>query len=122
MALGPLIGIVAAQLEPPYWLDTVRRSFLAACQRQAVVGVPLASLIATPGGLATRVYVDWPWLSSAAAVLCSTLPSRWLPPPLPLVRAACFAISSDPLLGGLYGATACIITLTLPPSPTLNRC
>ncbi len=44
---------------------------------------------------------------AAAAVLCSTLP-RW--PPCPVRLRVYRDIFRNPLLGGLYGATACIIT------------
>ncbi len=83
-AFWALIGIVAAQL------------------------VPLASFIATLAGW-RLAFMSMALLSlAAAAVLCSTLPPLAAPAP---VRLRVYRdIFRNPLLGGLYGATACIIT------------
>lgn len=72
------------------------------------MGVPLASFIATTAGW-RLAFMSMALLSlAAAAVLCSTLPPLAAPAP---VRLRVYRdIFRNPLLGGLYGATACIIT------------
>ncbi len=70
--------------------------------------MPLASFIATLAGW-RLAFMSMALLSlAAAAVLCSTLPPLAAPAP---VRLRVYRdIFRNPLLGGLYGATACIIT------------
>lgn len=70
--------------------------------------MPLASFIATTAGW-RLAFMSMALLSlAAAAVLCSTLPPLAAPAP---VRLRVYRdIFRNPLLGGLYGATACIIT------------
>lgn len=70
--------------------------------------MPLASFIATTAGW-RLAFMSMALLSlAAAAVLCSTLPLLAAPAP---VRLRVYRdIFRNPLLGGLYGATACIIT------------
>ncbi len=71
-------------------------------------GVPLASFIATPAGW-RHAFMAMALLSlAAAAALCSTLSPLAAPAS---VRLRVYRdIFRNPLLGGLYGATACIIT------------
>ncbi len=74
----------------------------------SVVGVPLASFIATLGGLATRVYVDG--LAVTSRRCGAVLDAAPLAAPAPVRLRVYRDIFRNPLLGGLYGATACIIT------------
>lgn len=71
------------------------------------MGVPLASFIAT-GGLATRVYVDG--LAVTSRRCGAVLDAAPLAAPAPVRLRVYRDIFRNPLLGGLYGATACIIT------------
>ncbi|PBD53550.1 MFS transporter [Klebsiella pneumoniae] len=91
-AFWALIGIVAAQLVPPHRLGLATAIIfggVSAGRRPAFMSMALLSL-------------------AAAAVLCSTLPPLAAPAP---VRLRVYRdIFRNPLLGGLYGATACIIT------------
>ncbi len=107
-AFWALIGIVAAQLVPPHRLGLATAIIFGGVSAASVVGVPLASFIATLAGW-RLAFMSMALLSlAAAAVLCSTLPPLAAPAP---VRLRVYRdIFRNPLLGGLYGATACIIT------------
>jgi predicted MFS family arabinose efflux permease len=107
-AFWALIGIVAAQLVPPHRLGLATAIIFGGVSAASVVGVPLASFIATLAGW-RYAFMAMALLSlAAAAVLCSTLPALAAPAP---VRLRVYRdIFRNPLLGGLYGATACIIT------------
>ncbi len=86
-AFWALIGIVAAQLVPPHRLGLATAIIFGGVSAASVVGVPLASFIATLAGW-RPAFMSMALLSlAAAAVLCSTLP-RW--PPLPR-QAACLS-------------------------------
>lgn len=119
-AFWALIGIVAAQLVPPHRLGLATAIIFGGVSAASVVGVPLASFIATTAGW-RLAFMSMALLSlAAAAVLCSTLP-RW--PPQPPSGCVFIAISS-----AIRCSVACMaprpasLPLTLPPSPTLNRC
>ena len=87
------------------WL---RQSFFGGVSAASVVGVPLASFIATLAGW-RHAFLAVALLSlAAAAVLCSTLPA--LAASIPVRLGVYRDIFRNPLLCGLYGATACIIT------------
>ena len=107
-AFWALIGIVAAQLVPTHRLGLATAIIFGGVSAASVVGVPLASFIATLAGW-RYAFMAMALLSlAAAAVLCSTLPALAAPAP---VRLRVYRdIFRNPLLGGLYGATACIIT------------
>ncbi|STU77148.1 sugar efflux transporter [Klebsiella variicola] len=60
MALLGLNGIVAAQLVPPHRLGLATAIIFGGVSAASVVGVPLASFIATLAGLATRVFGGGP--------------------------------------------------------------
>ncbi len=107
-AFWALIGIVAAQLVPPHQLGLATAIIFGGVSAASVVGVPLASFIATLAGW-RLAFMSMALLSlAAAAVLCSTLPPLAAPAP---VRLRVYRdIFRNPLLVGLYGATACIIT------------
>ena len=107
-AFWALIGIVAAQLVPSHRLGLATAIIFGGVSAASVVGVPLASFIATLAGW-RHAFMAMALLSLiAAAVLCSTLPALAAPAP---VRLRVYRdIFRNPLLCGLYGATACIIT------------
>ncbi|MEH8710030.1 MFS transporter [Klebsiella quasipneumoniae] len=107
-AFWALIGIVTAQLVPPHRLGLATAIIFGGVSAASVVGVPLASFIATLASW-RHAFMAMALLSLiAAAVLCSTLPALAAPAP---VRLRVYRdIFRNPLLGGLYGATACIIT------------
>ena len=85
----------------------------------SVVGVPLASFIAT-GGLATRVYVDG--LAVTSRRCGAVLDAAPLAAPAP---SGCVYIA---ISSAIRCSVACMaprpasLPLTLPPSPTLNHC
>ncbi|HHG0549448.1 TPA: MFS transporter [Klebsiella pneumoniae] len=114
-AFWALIGLVAAQLVPLHRLGLATAIIFGGVSAASVVGVPLASFIATLAGFIATLagwrpaFMSMALLSlAAAAVLCSTLPPLAAPAP---VRLRVYRdIFRNPLLGGLYGATACIIT------------
>ena len=73
------------------------------------MGGAAGELYRHPGGLATRVYVDG--LAVTSRRCCAVLDAAPAGRPCPRQGCVFIAISSrNPLLGGLYGATACIIT------------
>ncbi|HHN8264537.1 TPA: MFS transporter [Klebsiella quasipneumoniae] len=94
-AFWALIGIVAAQLVPPHRLGLATAIIFGGVSAASVVGVPLASFIATLAG--------WRYAFMAMALLS-------LAAPAPVRLRVYRDIFRNPLLGGLYGVTACIIT------------
>ncbi len=87
-AFWALIGIVAAQLVPPHRLGLATAIIFGGVSAASVVGVPLASFIATPAGW-RLAFMSMALLSlAAAAVLCSTLPPLAAPAPR---QAACLS-------------------------------
>ncbi|HBW2198106.1 MFS transporter [Klebsiella pneumoniae] len=94
-AFWALIGIVAAQLVPPHRLGLATAIIFGGVSAASVVGVPLASFIATLAGW-RLAFMSMALLSLAA--------------PAPVRLRVYRDIFRNPLLGGLYGATACIIT------------
>ncbi|MBN0904025.1 MFS transporter, partial [Pseudomonas aeruginosa] len=97
-AFWALIGIVAAQLVPPHRLGLATAIIFGGVSAASVVGVPLASFIATLAGW-RPAFMSMALLSlAAAAVLCSTLPPLAAPAP---VRLRVYRdIFRNPLLGG----------------------
>ncbi|BBQ68319.1 MFS transporter [Klebsiella quasipneumoniae] len=100
-AFWALIGIVAAQLVPPHRLGLATAIIFGGVSAASVVGVPLASFIATLAG--------WRHAFMAMALL-SLVAAAVLAAPAPVRLRVYRDIFRNPLLGGLYGATACIIT------------
>ncbi|MBN0848192.1 MFS transporter, partial [Pseudomonas aeruginosa] len=81
-AFWALIGIVAAQLVPPHRLGLATAIIFGGVSAASVVGVPLASFIATLAGW-RLAFMSMALLSlAAAAVLCSTLPPLAAPAPV----------------------------------------
>jgi predicted MFS family arabinose efflux permease len=106
-AFWALIGIVAAQLVPPHRLGLATAIIFGGVSAASVVGVPLASFIATLAGW-RHAFLAMALLSlAAAAVLCSTLPALAASTPSGCVF---IAISSAIRCSVACGATACIIT------------
>ncbi|MEG9312894.1 MFS transporter [Klebsiella pneumoniae] len=120
-AFWALIGIVAAQLVPPHRLGLATAIIFGGVSAASVVGGAAGELYRHPGGLATRVYVDGPVVTSRRCGAVLDAAPRW--PPLPPSGCVFFAISS-----AIRCSVACMaprpasLPLTLPPSPTLNRC
>ena len=119
-AFWALIGIVAAQLVPPHRLGLATAIIFGGVSAASVVGVPLASFIATLAGW-RHAFMAMALLSLvAAAVLCSPLPALAAQPP-----SGC-CVYRD--ISAIRCSVACMaprpasLPLTLPPSPTLNRC
>ncbi len=80
-AFWALIGLVAAQLVPPHRLGLATAIIFGGVSAASVVGVPLASFIATLAGW-RLAFMSMALLSlAAAAVLCSTLPPLAALPP-----------------------------------------
>jgi predicted MFS family arabinose efflux permease len=119
-AFWALIGIVAAQLVPPHRLGLATAIIFGGVSAASVVGVPLASFIATLAGW-RHAFMAMALLSLAALRCCARRCPRW--PPQPPSGCAFIAISS-----AIRCSVACMaprpasLPLTLPPSPTLNRC
>lgn len=121
-AFWALIGIVAAQLVPPHRLGLATAIIFGGVSAASVVGVPLASFIATLAGW-RLAFMSMALLSLAAAAVlcCARRCPRW--PPQPPSGCVFIAISS-----AIRCSVACMaprpasLPLTLPPSPTLNRC
>lgn len=98
-AFWALIGIVAAQLVPPHRLGLATAIIFGGVSAASVVGVPLASFIATLAGW-RHAFLAVALLSlAAAAVLCSTLPA--LAASIPVRLGVYRDIFRNPLLCGL---------------------
>lgn len=107
-AFWALIGSVAVQLVPPQKLGLATAVIFGGVSAASVLGVPLASFVADVAGW-RNAFMGIALLSLAAAIALSlTLPA--LTAEQVSILSVYRRVLTQPLLLGLYAATACIIT------------